>query len=121
MVGLVSQSHHAYLLTLLDLSQDARIRYCSDSVEDILGYLPHEVTNKSCWEYFHPDEIPFAQAIQGRGIRLDKAAVMSYARVKHKSGEWIGCECSFTVVYDVLVATTAVYRRGPKARRMLNS
>jgi PAS domain-containing protein len=86
-------------------------------VEDILGYLPHEVTGKSCWEYFHPDEIPFARAIQGRGISLDKAAVMNYARVKHKDGHWVGCECVFTVVHDVLVATTAIYRRGPKARR----
>ncbi|EXJ58161.1 hypothetical protein A1O7_05586 [Cladophialophora yegresii CBS 114405] len=104
-------------ITIHDLSQDASIRYCSDSVEDILGYLPHEVTGKSCWEYFHPDEIPFARAIQGRGISLDKAAVMSYARIKHKDGRWVGCECSFTVVYDVLVATTAIYRRGPKARQ----
>ncbi|KIW66634.1 hypothetical protein PV04_05949 [Phialophora macrospora] len=104
-------------ITIHDLSQDARIRYCSDSVEDILGYLPHEVTGRSCWEYFHPDEIPFARAIQGRGISLDKAAVMSYARIKHKDGRWVGCECSFTVVYDVLVATTAIYRRGPKARQ----
>ncbi|KAJ9606890.1 hypothetical protein H2200_008900 [Cladophialophora chaetospira] len=104
-------------ITIHDLTQDARIKYCSDSVEDILGYLPYEVTGKSCWEYFHPDEIPFARAIQGRGISLDKAAVMTYARVKHKNGDWIGCECSFTVVYDVLVATTAIYRRGPKARQ----
>ncbi|OCT51124.1 PAS domain-containing protein [Cladophialophora carrionii] len=104
-------------ITIHDLSQDASIRYCSDSVEDILGYLPHEVTGKSCWEYFHPEEIPFARAIQGRGISLDKAAVMSYARIKHKDGRWVGCECSFTVVYDVLVATTAIYRRGPKARQ----
>jgi hypothetical protein len=75
------------------------------------------VTGRSCWEYFHPDEVPFARAIQGRGISLDKAAVMSYARIRHKDGHWVGCECSFTVVYDVLVATTAIYRRGPKARR----
>ena len=119
MVG-IAALHSMLLLTgSSNLTQDARIRYCSDSVEDILGYLPYEVTGKSCWEYFHPDEIPFAQAIQGRGISLDKAAVMTYARVKHKSGDWIGCECSFTVVYDVLVATTAIYRRGPKARRTL--
>ena len=113
-------SAHGHLAkTCPDLSQDARIRYCSDSVEDILGYFPYEVTGKSCWEYFHPDEIPFARAIHGRGISLDKAAVMTYARIKHKNGEWVGCECSFTVVYDVLVATTAIYRRGPKARRTL--
>lgn len=105
-------------MKLPDLSPDARIKYCSDSVEDILGYTPHEVLGRSCWDYFHPDEIPFAQAKQDRDISLDKAAVMSYARIKHKDGNWVGCECSFTVVYDVLVATTAIYTQGPKATRM---
>ena len=41
----------------IDLSLDARL-YVSTSIEDILGYRPHEVVGKSCWEYFHPDEIP---------------------------------------------------------------
>lgn len=100
-----------------DLSLDARIRYVSDSVEDILGYLPHEVRGKSCWEYFHPDQIPFAREIHGRGIQLDKAAVLNYCQIKHKDGTWVGCECVFTLVYDVLVATTSIYRRGPRSRR----
>lgn len=89
----------------------------SDSVEDILGYLPHEVKGKSCWEYFHPDEIPFARAVHGRGIQLDKAAVLNYCQIKHKDGSWIGCECVFTVVYDVLVGCTSIYRRGPRSKR----
>ncbi|KAK5190866.1 hypothetical protein LTR47_006438 [Exophiala xenobiotica] len=104
-------------ITIHDLSRDARIKYCSDSIEDILGYLPHEVVGRSCWEYFHPDEIPFAREIHDRGIELDKAAVMNYARIRHRNGEWVGCECVFTVVHDVLVASTAIYRRGPKARQ----
>ena len=105
------------VLTESDLTLDARIKYCSDSVEDILGYLPHEVKGKSCWEFFHPDEIPFARAIHGRGIDLDKAAVLSYCRIKHQDGTWVGCECVFTVVHDVLVASTSIYKRGAKAHR----
>ena len=100
-----------------DLSLDARIKYASDSVEDILGYLPGEVKDKSCWEFFHPDEIPFARAIHGRGIQLDKAAALHYCRVKHKDGSWIGCECVFTIVYDVLIASTSIYRRNKRSRR----
>jgi PAS domain S-box-containing protein len=99
-----------------DLSLDARIKYVSDSVEDILGYLPHEVKGKSCWEYFHPNEIPFARAVHGRGINLDKAASLNYCQIKHKDGSWVGCECVFTVVYDVLVACTSIYQRGPRSR-----
>ncbi|KAL8243762.1 hypothetical protein R6Q59_010020 [Mikania micrantha] len=113
----VNTTMETVFITIHDLSLDARVKYCSDSVEDILGYLPHEVKGKSCWEYFHPDEIPFAKAIHGRGVSLDKAAVMNYCRIKHKDGRWIGCECVFTVVYDVLVASTAIYQRGPKSRK----
>lgn len=107
-------------ITIHDLSLDARIRYVSDSVEDILGYLPHEVKGKSCWEYFHPAEIPFARAIHGRGIQLDKAAMLQYCQIKHKDGSWIGCECVFTVVHDVLVASTSIYQRGPRSKRRAN-
>lgn len=118
MVCLYAASINVQLLIHPDLSLDARIRYCSDSIEDILGYLPNEVVGRSCWEYFHPEEIPFAREIHGRGISLDKAAVLNYCRIRHRDGSWIGCECVFTVVHDVLVASTAIYRRGPKARRM---
>jgi PAS domain S-box-containing protein len=105
------------MLIYTDLSPDARIQFCSDSIEDILGYLPHEVKGKSCWDYFHQDEVVFAKQIHQRGVELDKAAVLNYCRIKHQDGTWIGCECVFTVVHDVLVASTAVYHCGPKANR----
>lgn len=96
-----------------DLSLDARLLYVSSSIEDILGYQPHEVVGKSCWEFFHPDEIPFARSIHGRSIQLDKAAVLNYCQIKNKNGLWVGCECVFTIVHDVLVASTSIYRGGP--------
>ena len=101
-----------------DLSLDARLLYVSSSIVDILGYSPQEVIGKSCWEYFHPDEIPFARAIHGRGVQLDKAAVLNYCKIRDKRGIWIGCECVFTIVYDVLVASTSIYRRGSKSLSM---
>ncbi|KAI0165006.1 hypothetical protein GGR57DRAFT_497874 [Xylariaceae sp. FL1272] len=32
-------------------------------------------------------------------------------------GRWISCECCFTIVHDVLVASISVYRRGEKSER----
>ncbi|KAL2217963.1 hypothetical protein M432DRAFT_632599 [Thermoascus aurantiacus ATCC 26904] len=95
--------------------KDACIRYASDSIEDVLEYLLHDVVSKSCWEYFHPDEIPFAKTIHGRGVKLDKAAVLNYCQIRHKNGHWVGCECVFTVVYDILVASTRIYRRDSRS------
>lgn len=93
-----------------DLSLDARLLYVSQSIEAILGYVPSEVVGRSCWEYFHPDEIPFAKHIHGRSVQLDKAAVLHYCKIKDKKGRWIGCECVFTIVHDVLVASTSTYK-----------
>lgn len=72
---------------------------------------------RSCFDYFHPEEVPFAKAVHARGVQLDKAAVLHYARVRGVDGSWIGCECVFSIVHDVLVACTSIYRRDPKSDR----
>ncbi|KAI1420994.1 hypothetical protein F5Y12DRAFT_68793 [Xylaria sp. FL1777] len=104
-------------MTIHNLSRDANILFASESVVDILGYQPHEVLGKSCFDYFHPDEIPFARSVHNRGVLLDKAAVLHYARISSKDGRWVSCECCFTVVHNVLVACTSIYRRGQKSER----
>lgn len=83
----------------------------------VLGYQPQDVLNRSCWEYFHPQQLPFARSVHGRGVRLDKAAVLSYCSIRHQNGSWIGCECVFTVVYDMLIASTTVYGRGKGSQK----
>lgn len=100
----------------IDLSLDARLLYTSQSITDILGYLPRDVLGHSSWEFFHPDEIPFARAVHGRGVQLDKAAVLHYCQIKNKDGRWVGCECVFTIVHDVIIACTSVFRRGSSSQ-----
>ncbi|KAI0852435.1 hypothetical protein F5Y00DRAFT_226610 [Daldinia vernicosa] len=34
------------------------------------------------------------------------------------SGQWVSCECCFTIVHDVLVACTSIYRRGERSKSM---
>jgi PAS domain S-box-containing protein len=98
-------------ITIHDLTSEARILYASDSVVDILGHTPDEVVNKSSWEFFHPAELPLAKQLHNRGVNLDKAAVLSYCQLRNRQGQWVGCECCFTVVYDVMVVCTSIYRR----------
>ncbi len=43
---------------------------------------------------------------------MDKAAVLAYCHVKNSDGEWICCECCFSIVYDVMIVCTSVYKRG---------
>lgn len=95
---------------MADLTAEANILFASESIVDILGFHPEEVTGRSCFDYFHPEEVPFARRIHSRGVELDKAAVLHYARIQNRNGEWVGCECVFTVVYEVLVACTSIYK-----------
>ncbi len=103
-----------YLLTdlLADLTPVARILYSSDSVIDILGYTPDEVVNRSCWDFFPAEQLPYARKFHQNRVSMDKAAVLAYCRVMDKLGEWVGCECCFTIVYDVVVVCTSIYKRG---------
>lgn len=41
--------------------------------------------------------------------------------LKNKQGEWIKCECVFTVVYDVFIAATTLYKRDKKSDGMYSS
>ncbi|KAK4112150.1 hypothetical protein N656DRAFT_710423 [Canariomyces notabilis] len=104
-------------MTIHNLTPEANILFASDSILDILGYQPEEVKGKSCFDYFHPDEIPFARSVHSRGILLDKAAVLHYARILSKSGQWVSCECCFTIVHNVLVASTSIYFKSEKSER----
>ncbi|KAH8736672.1 hypothetical protein BGZ61DRAFT_488389 [Ilyonectria robusta] len=104
-------------MTIHNLTPDANILYASESIVDILGYAPREVLGRSSFDYFHPDEVPFARSVHCRGVLLDKAAVLHYARILSRDGRWVSCECCFTIVHDVLVACTSIYRRGERSER----
>ncbi|KAK5138214.1 hypothetical protein LTR08_004910 [Meristemomyces frigidus] len=99
-------------ISIHDLGPDARILYTSDSVIDILGWTPDEIVNKSAWDFFPAEELPFAQKFHEKRVSMDKAAVLAYCRVRCSDGSWVGCECCFTVVYDVIIVCTSIYRRG---------
>ncbi|KAJ4118001.1 hypothetical protein NW760_000034 [Fusarium oxysporum] len=104
-------------LTIHNLHPDANILYASDSIFEILGYSPQDVINKSAFEFFHPDEIPYARSVHSRGVLLDKAAVLHYARLRSRDGRWVSSECCFSIVHDILFACISIYRRDAKSER----
>lgn len=61
-----------------DLTPSATVLFASASIEDVLGYEPEEVVGSSCFDYFHPDELPFARDKHGESIQFDNAAVLTY-------------------------------------------
>ncbi|KAM0354088.1 hypothetical protein ACHAPU_001123 [Fusarium lateritium] len=104
-------------LTIHNLHPDANILYASDSIYEILGYSPQEVLNKSAFDYFHPDEVPYARSVHSRGVLLDKAAVLHYARLRTRDGHWVSSECCFSIVHDILFACISIYKRDAKSEQ----
>ncbi|KAF2663399.1 hypothetical protein BT63DRAFT_126233 [Microthyrium microscopicum] len=100
-------------ITIHDLSAEAIILYSSDSIVDVLGYTPDEVVNSSTWEFFKGAELDGAKKVHGRSLEMDKASVLTYCDIKNRNGDWIRCECCFSIVYNVMVACTSIYRQGP--------
>ena len=96
---------------LLDLTPNTRILYASGSISDILGYSQDEVQNKTAFEYFHPEDVP----VIFTSTLLDEAAALYYIRIRRKDGQWVGCECCFTVAYNVLVVSTSSYSQGKRS------
>ena len=103
-------------LTATDLTDGAHILYCSDSIVDILGHTPDEVVNRSAWDFFHEDDKPLAKQFHLRGVKLDKAAVLAYCRIRNRQDQWVGCECCFSIVYNVMVCCTSIYRHGASSQ-----
>ncbi|CAK4024105.1 hypothetical protein DOTSEDRAFT_71770 [Lecanosticta acicola] len=107
-------------ISIHDLTDRATILYSSDSVIDILGYTPDDIVAHSAWDFFSLDELPYARDFHQKRVASDKAAVLAYCRIKNKAGEWVGCECCFTIVYDVMVVCTSIYHRDLRSERRAN-
>lgn len=109
-------------ITIHDTSPQANIHYASSSIIDVLGYQAHEVVGKPWFDLLHPHDKPYVLKSHSDGIAQDKAAVISYARILNSLGDFITCECVFTVVYNVLVACTSIYKQNARNRiRMTQS
>ncbi|OCH87723.1 hypothetical protein OBBRIDRAFT_135849 [Obba rivulosa] len=102
---------------IVDFTEDAKWLYCSESVNDLLGFEPQELIGKPSLDLVHPDEFPQVRAIHYTTIKQDQAAVLVYMRMRHKDPTkgYILCAISRTVCQNVLVGSVSFASPGPKA------
>ncbi|HDP80877.1 MAG TPA: PAS domain-containing sensor histidine kinase, partial [Spirochaetes bacterium] len=74
------------------IDADGFIRFTSNSVEKILGYLPAEITGKNFMEYIFPADLEnFKTAFSG-SMSADRKSFVSQFRFLHREGYWVFLE-----------------------------
>ncbi|EIM91416.1 uncharacterized protein STEHIDRAFT_118479 [Stereum hirsutum FP-91666 SS1] len=108
---------HLSFIAAVDLSEEARFLYISESICDILGYEPHELLGTPSVNLNHPEENLQVVALHCDTVRKDKAAAIAYIRLRHKDASkgYVMCVTTRTVAHDVLVGSVSIAMMGPKA------
>jgi len=112
-----SSSSHVSFIGIVDFTEDARWLYASESVQDLLGFEPHELIGCPSLDLVHPDEFPQIRALHYSTIKQDKAAVLVYLRMRHKDPckGYVLCCVTRTVCQNVLVGSVSFAAPGPRA------
>lgn len=74
------------LITILN--DDRTIRYQSPSVERVLGYEPDDLTDKSIFDFVHPDDRPSVIDVFAETIQILGATASMEFRFRHNDGSW---------------------------------
>ncbi len=91
---LVRREHYFRTLTensldvLAILDGEAKFRYCSASLQRVLGYPPEAVSGKSCFDWVHPQDLDLVRNAFGQSLREPFAQVRVQFRGRHQNGEW---------------------------------
>ncbi|EIW72543.1 hypothetical protein TREMEDRAFT_25231, partial [Tremella mesenterica DSM 1558] len=89
--------------------------YVSDSITDILGYEPEEIIGHSVYERIHPDEMRAFADIHWTSFKTDRAAAVTFLRMRHKNGEYVDVCVAFSIVYNMTVSVISRASEGPRA------
>ena len=73
---------------IMMLDSDKTIRYCSHSIENVLGYTMDELAGKNVLKLIHKDDLSNTTGVFSQGTQsLDYTACMEF-RFQHKDGSW---------------------------------
>ncbi|KZS93567.1 hypothetical protein SISNIDRAFT_454775 [Sistotremastrum niveocremeum HHB9708] len=100
-------------IAIIDSGKDARWLWLSNSVTELLGWLPEELVGKSPFELMHPDELHKVQEMHYQTVSQDKAAAVAFLQFKHKDpGRYILCKIARSVIHDALIGSVSAAHEG---------
>lgn len=73
---------------IIVINSEAHISYAAESIKNVLGFLPSEVTGKNCFELIHPEDISIASEVFNNKNTKTKNPYLEI-RFQSKKGEWL--------------------------------
>lgn len=97
---------------IYSLTPSGIISYVAPNVEDLLGYLPDELTGRSFEPLVHPDDLPeymiFMQYVMTCGVKHE----LFECRIRHKDGTWLWFVSNASSILDSSTGETAFFGIG---------
>ncbi len=85
---LIEQSTDAIQL----VNQQGEILYSSESLKNVLGYTPDELSGAGVTPFLHPDDVEYFYKKFGEIIASPLKPILLHYRVRHKDGTWAWLE-----------------------------
>ena len=68
------------------------VRFASDSVQRVLGFLPQDHLGAAIWDFVHPEDLVAAAGAMSEASRSTGYHQPAVFRVRHEEGDWVECE-----------------------------
>ena len=68
------------------------VRFASDSVQRVLGFLPQDHLGAAIWDFVHPEDLVAAAGAMSEASRSTGYHQPAVFRVRHDEGHWVECE-----------------------------
>jgi diguanylate cyclase (GGDEF)-like protein/PAS domain S-box-containing protein len=78
------------------LDDEARVRWCSPSAVEVIGYTDDELVGTWVGDYAHPDDLEAATTAFLEALARPGESRTVVCRVRHRDGRWCWLECTFT-------------------------
>ncbi|KAI8643709.1 hypothetical protein BD408DRAFT_414419 [Parasitella parasitica] len=92
-------------ISIYDNTAEAKYLFVSESITDILGYLPEELIGRGGYYLTHPDERQALSVVHRSNVKNERMSCVNTYRNRHKDGHYILCDVVVHYCYDVLICT----------------
>ena len=88
---------------IIGIGQENFLTWISDSIRDVLGYIPEEITNVELCQFFHPEDLHHVQKLLAK-VRNGITTSHFEARMLSKNGDYVCIDWNVNFLEGVFYA-----------------